>query len=499
MWISAGDHELSENIVHLVLAKIPGGTGRGEGHLAVHRAQGPREPTGRWGAQRRRAGRASTTRWATAARPTRCSTSARAVPPGGAAGAVGYLVGEPHRGLAYMFHMMNEARIGVGLGATALGYTGYLKSLDYARDAAAGPAGRRRRTRPRRRCRSSSTPTCGGCCWRRSPTSRARSRWSSTAPGCSTRSAPPTTERSAAQAHLLLDMLTPIAKSWPSQWCLEANSLAIQVHGGYGYTREYDVEQLYRDNRLNPIHEGTHGIQALDLLGRKVVIGGRRRAARCSPRRSGRRSPRRDAARRAGRLGASCRPRVDRGRRGDADRCGAPATRSWRWPTRRSTSRPSGTSSSPGSGWSRRWPPTAADGRRSTRASGRGARTSSATSCRAPARSSTCSLPATARPWRRTPPSSDRPKTTQDPRRTHAGSAAAPCRAFPATRIFITRNDACRNRVPEVSCAVRLRASDQTPMESHRRETTATKRRHFILKTWGSSYVPPLPPHALNA
>jgi Acyl-CoA dehydrogenase, C-terminal domain len=68
----------------------------------------------------------------------------------------------------------------------------------------------------------------------------------------------------------LLDLLTPVAKSWPSQWCLEANDLAIQVHGGYGYTREYDVEQHYRDNRLNPIHEGTHGIQSLDLLGRKV-------------------------------------------------------------------------------------------------------------------------------------------------------------------------------------------------------------------------------------
>jgi hypothetical protein len=72
-------------------------------------------------------------------------------------------------------------------------------------------------------------------------------------------------------ATMLLDILTPVAKSWPSQWCLEANSLAIQVHGGYGYSREYDVEQHYRDNRLNPIHEGTHGIQSLDLLGRKVV------------------------------------------------------------------------------------------------------------------------------------------------------------------------------------------------------------------------------------
>jgi butyryl-CoA dehydrogenase len=75
------------------------------------------------------------------------------------------------------------------------------------------------------------------------------------------------------EAGLLLDILTPIAKSWPSQWCLEANSLAIQVHGGYGYTRDYPVEQFYRDNRLNAIHEGTHGIQALDLLGRKAVMG----------------------------------------------------------------------------------------------------------------------------------------------------------------------------------------------------------------------------------
>ncbi|HEX2212255.1 MAG TPA: acyl-CoA dehydrogenase, partial [Mycobacterium sp.] len=76
------------------------------------------------------------------------------------------------------------------------------------------------------------------------------------------------------RASLLLDMLTPVGKSWPSQWCLEANDLAIQVHGGYGYTREYDVEQHYRDNRLNPIHEGTHGIQSLDLLGRKVTMRG---------------------------------------------------------------------------------------------------------------------------------------------------------------------------------------------------------------------------------
>jgi butyryl-CoA dehydrogenase len=80
------------------------------------------------------------------------------------------------------------------------------------------------------------------------------------------------TEASRNEAGLLLEILTPVAKSWPSQWCLAANDLAIQVLGGCGYTRDYPVEQLYRDNRLNPIHEGTHGIQALDLLGRKVTM-----------------------------------------------------------------------------------------------------------------------------------------------------------------------------------------------------------------------------------
>jgi butyryl-CoA dehydrogenase len=80
------------------------------------------------------------------------------------------------------------------------------------------------------------------------------------------------TEEERARAHLLLEMLTPIAKAWPSQWGPVADDLAIQVHGGYGYTRDYPVEQFYRDNRLNPIHEGTNGIQALDLLGRKVLM-----------------------------------------------------------------------------------------------------------------------------------------------------------------------------------------------------------------------------------
>ena len=170
-----------------------------------------------------------------------------------------------------MFHMMNEARLGVGLGAVALGYTGYLKSLEYARSRPQGrPATAKDPSTPqvpiiehadvKRMLLAQKAYVEGGLalvlyCARLVDDQRQR----------------PSPTRRPRSATLLLDILTPIAKSWPSQWCLEANSLAIQVHGGYGYTREYDVEQHYRDNRLNPIHEGTHGIQSLDLLGRKVI------------------------------------------------------------------------------------------------------------------------------------------------------------------------------------------------------------------------------------
>ena len=287
MWISGGDHELSENIVHLVLAKIPGAPARREGHLAVHRAQVP----GRRGrrarrAQRRRARRAEPQDGLPRHHQRAAQLRRGRYQPGGDAGAVGYLVGEPNRGLAYMFHMMNEARIGVGAGRDCAGLHRLPASRSSTRatapqgrpvggqgpDAAAGADHRARRT-------------SGACCWPRSPTSRARWRWSCTARKLVDEERHRARrEADRERAHLLLEVLTPIAKSWPSQWCLAANDLAIQVHGGYGYTREYPVEQFYRDNRLNPIHEGTHGIQGLDLLGRKVIMQRRRRAARCSPR-----------------------------------------------------------------------------------------------------------------------------------------------------------------------------------------------------------------------
>jgi hypothetical protein len=168
---------------------------------------------------------------------------------------------------------MNEARLGVGMGAVALGYTGYLKSLEYARQ------------RPQGRPATSKDPNAPQISIiEHADVARMLLAQKAYVEGglalllyCAKlvdeqHSAESDEERD--RATMLLDILTPIAKSWPSQWCLEANSLAIQVHGGYGYSREYDVEQHYRDNRLNPIHEGTHGIQSLDLLGRKVVMRG---------------------------------------------------------------------------------------------------------------------------------------------------------------------------------------------------------------------------------
>ncbi|SOY46688.1 putative ACYL-COA DEHYDROGENASE [Cupriavidus taiwanensis] len=282
MWISAGEHELSDNIVHLVLAKIPGPDGKlipgvkgislfivpkylvnEDGSLGEHNdvvLAGLNHKMGYRGT-------------------TNCLLNfgeGMKYRPGGKAGAIGYLVGEPHKGLACMFHMMNEARIGVGLGAVMLGYTGYLHALDYARNRPqgrpVGPGGKDAASPQvklvehadiRRMLLAQKSYVEGGLALNLYCARLVDEEEAAAAAG---------DQEAHARLALLLDILTPIAKSWPSQWCLEANNLAIQVHGGYGYTREYNVEQFYRDNRLNPIHEGTHGIQGLDLLGRKVVM-----------------------------------------------------------------------------------------------------------------------------------------------------------------------------------------------------------------------------------
>ena len=262
MWISAGEHELSENIIHLVLARIEGAPPgvKGISLFIVPKLRvnddgsiGERNEVALAGLNHKMGYRGT----------TNCVLSF-----GEGKGAWAELIGEPNRGLACMFHMMNEARIGVGMGAAALGYTGYLHALAYARERPQGRLpGAKDPTQPQlpimehadvRRMLLSQKAAAEGAlalcliCARlvdeqHNPDKDARN-----------------------DAALLLEMLTPIAKAWPSEFCVEANSLAIQVHGGYGYTREFPVEQFYRDNRLNPIHEGTNGIQGIDLLGRKA-------------------------------------------------------------------------------------------------------------------------------------------------------------------------------------------------------------------------------------
>ncbi|OUM02921.1 acyl-CoA dehydrogenase [Variovorax sp. JS1663] len=278
MWISAGDHELTENIVHIVLAKIPDENGklvpgtRGISLFIVPkklvdtegRLTGQRNDVALAGLNHKLGWRGTTN--------TLLNFGEGKFPVDGKAGAVGYLVGAPGKGLHCMFHMMNEARIGVGTAATMLGMAGYYASLDYAKNRPqgrpAGPAGKDA-ARPQvriiehadvRRMLLAQKSYCEGALALELYCARLVDEQKTGEP------------QAADDARLLLEVLTPIAKSWPSEWCLEANSLAIQVHGGYGYTRDFPVEQYWRDNRLNMIHEGTHGIQAADLLGRKVLM-----------------------------------------------------------------------------------------------------------------------------------------------------------------------------------------------------------------------------------
>jgi alkylation response protein AidB-like acyl-CoA dehydrogenase len=289
MWISSGEHELTENIIHLVLAKIPDANGqlvpgvKGISLFIVPKKlvdtsgqlTGERNDVALAGLNHKCGWRGTTNtllNFGEGKYPVRGDAGAGL--DGAGSGAVGYLVGQPGEGLKCMFHMMNEARIGVGMAATMLGMAGYYASLDYAKN------------RPQGRAMTTAGKNAA------SPQVRiiehadikrmllAQKSYSEGALALALYCARLVDEQHtgspepANEARLLLEVLTPIVKSFPSEWCLEANSLAIQIHGGYGYTRDFPVEQYWRDNRLNMIHEGTHGIQAMDLLGRKVLMEG---------------------------------------------------------------------------------------------------------------------------------------------------------------------------------------------------------------------------------
>lgn len=265
MWISGGDHELSENIVHLVLARIDGAPAGVKGIslflVPRYRLDSEGRP-GQWnnialaGLNNKMGQRAT----------VNCLLNF-----GEGGDCIGELVGEPNKGLSNMFHMMNEARVGVGQGAVMLALAGYLNSLSYARERLQG------RLPDNKDATSAQVPII-----QHADVKRMLLMQKSTVEGAlalttfcallvdQLRLSTDPTE--VEELELLLGVLTPVAKSWPAEHCLEANKWAIQVLGGYGYTVDFPVERLYRDNRLNHIHEGTFGIQGRDLLGRKIRL-----------------------------------------------------------------------------------------------------------------------------------------------------------------------------------------------------------------------------------
>ena len=256
MWISGGDHDAAENIVHLVLAKIPredASLPQGTQGISLFIApkvlpDGRRNDIAVAGLNHKMGYRGT----------VNCLLNF-----GERSGAVGWLVGKEGAGLQQMFMMMNEARIGVGLGAAALGYRGYRQALQYARE--------RRQGRPMGTRDGAPIAIIEHADVKRMLL--AQKAYTEGALALCLYCAKLVDEHDDAEAQALLGLLTAVVKSWPSEYGIAANDLAIQVHGGYGYTRDFDVEQLYRDNRLNPIHEGTTGIQAIDLLGRKILRG----------------------------------------------------------------------------------------------------------------------------------------------------------------------------------------------------------------------------------
>jgi butyryl-CoA dehydrogenase len=265
IYISGGDHDLSENIVHLVLARVQGAVKGIKGislfvvpkFLVNHDGTlGEDNEVALAGLFHKMGGRAHTS---------------TALSFGEKNGSVGYLVGEENQGLKYMFHMMNEARIMVGSSAATLAVAGYQYSLDYAKN------------RPQGRlpsCKDPLSPMVNII--EHADVRRMLLAQKAYAEGAlalvlygsqlsdDEKTAPTIEARQNAQ--VLLDFLTPIIKTWPSEYGTKANDLAIQVLGGHGYINEHPVELFYRDNRLNAIHEGTTGIQSLDLLTRKVPM-----------------------------------------------------------------------------------------------------------------------------------------------------------------------------------------------------------------------------------
>ncbi|MBI6951161.1 MULTISPECIES: acyl-CoA dehydrogenase C-terminal domain-containing protein [unclassified Pseudomonas] len=265
IFITGGEHDLTENIIHLVLAKLPDAPAGPKGISLFLVPKFLVNEDGSLGARN----------------PATCGSIEHKMGIQGSATcvmnfdeAVGYIVGEPNKGLAAMFTMMNYERLGVGIQGLASAERSYQNAVEYARDrlqsrAPTGPQAKDKVADPiivhpdvRRMLLTMKALTEGG---------RAFSTYVAMQLDSTKYSEDAATRK---RSEELVALLTPVAKAFLTDLGLECTVHGQQVFGGHGYIREWGQEQLVRDVRITQIYEGTNGIQALDLVGRKVVASG---------------------------------------------------------------------------------------------------------------------------------------------------------------------------------------------------------------------------------
>lgn len=262
VFISAGDHDAADNIIHLLLARIDGAPKGTKGIslfvVPKYRTDGAPNDVTSTGVYHKMGQRGVPAMHLTYGENDDC---------------IGYLVGQPHMGLSYMFQMMNEARIGVGMTAAAIATAAYHAALQYAKERPQS-----RRLNQKHALDAPQTPIINHpdvrrmLLFQKAVTEGSLSLLLETARLFDLAQVTEGEEKE--NNTLLLEILTPMAKTYPSEMGVQATSQSVQTFGGYGFTEDFPVEQLYRDIRITPIYEGTTGIQAQDLLGRKMTMKG---------------------------------------------------------------------------------------------------------------------------------------------------------------------------------------------------------------------------------
>jgi len=261
IFITYGEHDMAENIVHMVLARLPDAPPGVKGISLFLVPKFLVNPDGSLGARNDLRCVSLEHKLGIHASPT-CVMAY-----GDDKGAIGYLIGEPHRGIEYMFTMMNNARLSVGLQGVAIAERAYQQARDYART--------RVQSRELGSAKPEGVPIIRHPDVRRmllamrSQTEAGRALLYSAAVSIDeAKRHPDPAARRAAQARV--DLLTPVCKAWSTDMGVEVASIGVQVHGGMGFIEETGAAQHLRDARILPIYEGTNGIQANDLVFRKL-------------------------------------------------------------------------------------------------------------------------------------------------------------------------------------------------------------------------------------